>query len=1352
MSAYDTESKREESEGRNRRKGGRSWIRVVSWLAASGLVLVLAAGLAIVALVNTDGVHRYLIGLAERKSSAALGIPVHLENFALHLPTLSVDLYGIRLSGASPYSNPPLLQADHVRVGIRIVSVLRRAWYLDRLQIDHPVAWVVVGKNGRSNLPGFKSGGSSHIDAFELGIRHAVLDHGEVYYNDRPSSLEADLHNLEFRASFSSLRTLYTGSLTYTDGRLEYGSFRPFQHDFGAKFRATPGTFQMTRAQITSGHSEVILSAVLHNYSEPVIQAKYDAVVDDRQLARLLDEPSIPAGLIRTTGSVEYQQLPNRTLIQGLVVDGNLACGELAIRTSAVRTEVRNLAAHYSLANGDARLLDLRAEVLGGDLTAQGATQSIEGDSHSSYRGELRGVSLSQVRSATGRSVWARQIALTGMADGKATATWGRTIHDLVVQADANVNGRAQRVQPASAQIVSAGISNPGTGKGTAAVIPIDGALRATYKNAEHELKFDNSYLRSSQTDVDLNGAVGKHSSLSVRLQSNDLREIATIVDVFRPTGTAQIDLAGRASFQGVMQGSTVSPSLSGQLSAANLHFNGTDWKTLRTGIQLSPSHAALQNILLESGENGRITGSASAGLQKWTVRKRSAIQVDLIASQIDIGTIAKLSRNQIPVSGRLAAQIKLHGNMMNPEGSGNVHLTGVTAYGQDISSARLGFTGSANQAQTKVSIRLPAGTIESRVVVEPQQRTFTAQLSSNGIDLAKLQALKVRDIDAKGLVAIEAHGQGTFDNPEVNADLQIPAVAIGGQTFSGIKLQMNVANHVANAELTSSVANTSLRAKAKVDLSGDYLADASLDTQALPLQPLLAVYAPEEAANVNGQAEIHAVLHGPLKQKSRLEAQLTIPVFKIGYGNSIQLSATSPIRVGYRNSVFDIQPAMFRGTDTNLQLQGSIPVHGGAPMSLKAQGTVNLQLAQVFEPDLRTSGQLKLNIDSHGVVGSGQLGGEIDLVDANLASINSPVGLQHGNGVLKLTTDRLEITKFDGTIGGGPVTAQGAITYRPKIQFDLVASAQGVRALYPEGVRESVDAKLRLTGSTTHAVLGGSVHLTDLSFTPAFDLDTVVNKFSGEVTSPVEPGFEQNLRLNIAVSSTNNVDLVSRTLSVAGSANLQVRGSAADPVILGRVNLSGGDAILHGDRFVLTGGTVQFINPGATQPVLNVALTTTIQEYKIHLRFNGPMDQLRTQYTSDPALPAADIINLLAFGQTTEASGMNATPANQQAESLVASQVAGQVTSRISKAAGISQLSISPVLAGSTSAGPPGANITIQQRVTGNLFVTFSTNVATTQGQTIQGQYQISPRVAVSATRDPNGGFAIDTLIKKSW
>jgi translocation and assembly module TamB len=293
------------------------------------------------------------------------------------------------------------------------------------------------------------------------------------------------------------------------------------------------------------------------------------------------------------------------------------------------------------------------------------------------------------------------------------------------------------------------------------------------------------------------------------------------------------------------------------------------------------------------------------------------------------------------------------------------------------------------------------------------------------------------------------------------------------------------------------------------------------------------------------------------------------------------------------------------------------------------------------------------------------------------------------------------------------------------------------------------VNANIRLAGTTDNAVLGGQVNLTDLSFTPAFDLNNFIGQFSGGVSPPSTPGLAQNIQLNLGVSSENNINLVSRTLSVNGSANLRVRGTAAQPVILGRVNLNGGDIILNGDRFVLNGGTIEFVNPSETQPVVNLGLNTNIQQYNISMRFNGPIDQLRTNYSSDPSLPAADIINLLAFGTTTEANAANpSTPANQAAES----QVSSQVTSRVSKVAGISQLSINPVLAGGSSQGPPGANITIQQRVTGNLFVTFSSNVASTQNQTIQGQYQLSPRVAVSATRDQSGGFGFDTLIKKTW
>jgi translocation and assembly module TamB len=228
-------------------------------------------------------------------------------------------------------------------------------------------------------------------------------------------------------------------------------------------------------------------------------------------------------------------------------------------------------------------------------------------------------------------------------------------------------------------------------------------------------------------------------------------------------------------------------------------------------------------------------------------------------------------------------------------------------------------------------------------------------------------------------------------------------------------------------------------------------------------------------------------------------------------------------------------------------------------------------------------------------------------------------------------------------------------------------------------------------------------------------------------------------------------VNLQSRELAIQGAANLRVVGNAAQPVILGRVNLTGGDLIFSGNRYLVQGGTIDFVNRSMTQPVVNMNITTTIQQYNIQMRFWGPADHLHTTYASDPALPPADIINLVARGKTTEAQSANPTPPGMLgAQSLLASQVSNTVTSRISKVAGISQLSIDPVLGGNGQ--NPGARIAIQQRVTSKVFVDFATDVTATQNQVIKLEYQASPKVSFSASRDQNGGFGFDTKIHKTW
>jgi translocation and assembly module TamB len=1335
------------------------WRRVLSWISGIFLLLNVLIAVTVLVLLHSQRFHNYILAKVQTIATENLNAQVNLQNFALHFSPLGLDVYGVTIHGAAPYPNPPVLQVEHAHVGIRIVSLLSHKWYLSDVTLNHPIVQIYVDKNGVSNIPKPKpSNSKSNTTIWDLGIRHTVLDRGEIYYNAQATPLYADLHDLDLHATYDALRTMYSGELKYDNGRVVFGAFQPFEHNFDAQFDATPTTFQLHRAQLTSNAAQVNIVATANNFSNPHVEAKYQVNVDGAQAAKLLNNPSIPTGTIRATGSAVYQQVPNKPALESVTLNGDLLSKQLRVKTSSMQAAIDNLSAHYSIEHGNAVLHDLSAGLLGGQISAHGAMNGLGGPSpHNEMFASLHNVSLSDAdRTALQRALPAsmKSIAISGTLNANAQATWGKDISGIVAKVDSSVHGEAIGNLPATSV---ATVGPNGKPQPTTTQVPIDAEIHATYNGASKSIALNNSYIRTPQSTINLNGDLSNHSSMALHLHFANLTEIAGIINMLQgpnkpgqPPST-QMQLAGSADFNGTLTGSTSAPHIKGEFTAHDLEVNGSAWKSVRTGIDADPSQARLINADLEPLPKGHIGLNASVGLHKWAFSKTSPLNVDLNATQLDIASLTKIAKQDLPVSGTLNTRVTLHGSMDSPTGNGNLSITKAVAYNEPIDSVQINFGGTGDQAHATLAVNLPAGSIHSDVTVNPKQKTYTARLTSTGIEIQKLETVKAKNLNATGTVAINASGQGSFDNPQLTASIQIPSLAIQNQKVANIKLDANVANHVANAVLTSAAMNTNIAAKARVNLTGDYETDATLDTQNIPLQPIVAIYSPANASTLSGATELHATVHGPIKNKSALQAHVTIPYLNVDYNNTIHLAAVAPIHADFANSVLTVQHSAIKGTATNLEFQASVPVGSKAPMSLLLKGDIDMSLAQIFNPDIRTSGQVRFNIDSHGMSAS-DIGGEIDLVNLNYASADLPVGLQNGNGVLKLTTDRVNIQSFSGTVGGGEVTASGGVTYRPSLQFNLGMAAKNIRVLYPQGMREAIDANIHLAGTTDNALLGGTVDLTNISFTPAFDLTSFVGQFSGGAPAPpTVGGVTQNIHLNIAVHSTNNVNLISRTLSVNGSANLQVRGTADNPVILGRINLSGGDILLNNDRFVLDGGTIQFINPNRTQPDVNVSITTTIQQYNISMRFRGPTDQMQTQYTSDPALPEADIIHLLAFGETTEASGKSTATPTQMAQSAVANQVSSQVTSRFAKVAGISQLSISPVLGNSQSGQQAGANITIQQRVTGNLFVTFSTNTADST-QTIQGQYKVSPKLSFSATRSPNGGFAVDALIKKEY
>jgi len=229
--------------------------------------------------------------------------------------------------------------------------------------------------------------------------------------------------------------------------------------------------------------------------------------------------------------------------------------------------------------------------------------------------------------------------------------------------------------------------------------------------------------------------------------------------------------------------------------------------------------------------------------------------------------------------------------------------------------------------------------------------------------------------------------------------------------------------------------------------------------------------------------------------------------------------------------------------------------------------------------------------------------------------------------------------------------------------------------------------------------------------------------------------------------------------IRLQGEADLRIRGNAAKPVLLGRADIFEGEAYLNGTKYRLERGGVTFANPAITTPFVDLEAITRIRDYDITLSLSGDVSKsggLKTNYRSDPPLPTADIITLLAFGQTTEESAQlqqaNQSAFSQQASNaMLAAALNATLNNRAQRLFGNSRIKIDPQgLTTETSTTQSGPAVSIEQQVKDNLTITYTTNVAQTSQQVIRAEYNISRNVSIVAIRDQNGVVSFDVKIRR--
>jgi translocation and assembly module TamB len=236
-------------------------------------------------------------------------------------------------------------------------------------------------------------------------------------------------------------------------------------------------------------------------------------------------------------------------------------------------------------------------------------------------------------------------------------------------------------------------------------------------------------------------------------------------------------------------------------------------------------------------------------------------------------------------------------------------------------------------------------------------------------------------------------------------------------------------------------------------------------------------------------------------------------------------------------------------------------------------------------------------------------------------------------------------------------------------------------------------------------------------------------------------------VRLDVHITSSPQLNFQNAYAKLAGNVDLRLRGTIASPSLLGRISITEGSSIIAGTRYELQRGDIYFTNPVRIQPLIDLTATARVEDYDITLSLHGTPDKLAVSYRSDPPLPEADVVALLALGRTGNQQRLytqqqEAAGTSPATDALLGGALNATVSSRVQRLFGAGSVKVDPnylgVLGNSTS------RIIVEEQLGTNVTLTYATDVDTTGQQLIQADVAVNRHITLQLARDESGVFSV--------
>jgi translocation and assembly module TamB len=971
---------------------------------------------------------------------------------------------------------------------------------------------------------------------------------------------------------------------------------------------------------------------------------------------------------------------------------------------------------------------------------------------------EFKEVSLDTILSMVSQPPF-QHLGFDSRVNGQATATWS--------------NGDTRSV------VVGAMLNLAPSGQPVPNEVPASGSVDATYSQRDGAVDLRQFELQTPASQLEAHGQLGAFpltspSGMDVEFHSSDLREFDTVLRDLGlnrngKSGTAAlpVGLAGRVDLaDGKWTGSLVDPHIAGEVKATELaiempvlgsnnsslqpstrlvQFDSVEATGSYSAQQVAISHALLQRGKTEISLSGTLDAPAGRG-RTHAYDASSILHAHLQAGSVDFADAQSLLGRDLPVAGTLNAQLNLDGPVRTLGGSGWVELNSGSFYGEPVTRLRAeGAIANDLLKLSSVSVSAPGGSLSATGSYDLHEHRFQVDGKGADIDVAKIESLERKGVDLTGKLSFSVSGSGTLDDPHLEAHATMNPLALSGESLGGLDLVAQTANRSVTYDATTRLEGAELKLHGQTELHGDNATEARLEFSHFNIDALL------KSAHVQGLTGESALagtitVEGPLAHPEQLRGDARLQQLEVTVAG-VHLASQGGVHATLANARINLDPLHITGEETDLRAEGGLSLKGNQQLDLAASGSVNLKLAETLDRDLTAGGTSTFQVEAHGPLKNPGLQGQVDFQNASLSLEDIPNGLSQLHGTLVFNQNRLEVKSLTAMSGGGQLSVGGYLAYQHGIYADLSVTGNGIRIRYPQGVSSQADATLHLQGSQNNLLLSGNVLITRFILSPDLDIAALAAQANSVQTIAPPDAPSNHIRLDVQVLSSQQLNFQNAYAKLAGDVDLHLRGTVATPSLLGRVSITEGSAMIAGTRYDLQRGDIYFTNPVRIEPSIDLNATAHVEDYDITLGLHGTPDKLAVTYRSDPPLPEADVVALLALGRTENQQRIytqqqEQSLSNPTTDALLGGALNATVSSRVQKLFGAGSVKVDPNYLGAL--GNPTSRIIVEEQLGRNLTLTYATNVNTTSQQLIQAEVAINRHVSVLVARDESGVFSM--------